>query len=113
MNIIEDRAEAAYWNFDKLKTGNRPLSERDAFKGIARGLMARKITCDQVSWMLSAITRYLPHQDVPRVSRAREMQAYALLYEIMEVAGLIFEDDAAAQNGTPKDVQLLREKKLT
>lgn len=65
---------------------------------------ARPINCDQVSWMLGAIERYLPTTNHPRVSRAREMQKYALLYELMEVANLYFEDGGARHNGTPPDV---------
>lgn len=65
---------------------------------------ARPINCDQVSWMLAAISRYLPPDNHPRVSRAREMQKYALLYELMEVAHLCFEDRNAQHNGTPPDV---------
>lgn len=71
---------------------------------------AREINCDQVAWMLNAIDRYLPRQDHPAVSRFREVQKYGLLYELMEVAGLVFEDDAAAHNGTPRDVRMLRRK---
>ena len=70
----------------------------------------RPINCDQVSWMLSAIDRYLPAVAAPRCSRAREMQKYGLLYELMEVADLCFADDAAAHNATPRDVMLLRPK---
>ena len=70
--------------------------------------MTRPINCDQVAWMLAAIGRYLPPPDAPRVSRARELQSYALLYELMEVAGLHFEDAQAAGNGTPRDVRILR-----
>ena len=69
---------------------------------------ARPINCDQVSWMLGAIKRYLPPGNAPAVSRAREMQVYALLYEIMEVAHLHFQDDAARHNGTPPDVERFR-----
>ena len=72
--------------------------------------MKKLLTCDQVTWMLAAINRYLPPQATPNVSRAREMQGYALLYELMEVAHLFFEDDAAARNGTPRDVFFLRQK---
>lgn len=68
----------------------------------------RPINCDQVSWMLAAIDRHLPPSNTPAVSRAREMQKYALLYEIMEVAHLHFEDDAAQHNGTPPDVRRFR-----
>jgi hypothetical protein len=64
-----------------------------------------KITCDQVAWMLSAINRYLPSSEHPAVSRAREMKSYGLLYEIMEVAGLEFADQAARYNGTPRDAR--------
>lgn len=70
------------------------------------------ITCDQVAWMLNAINRYLPPNNYPAVSRSREMQSYALLYELMEVAGLKFADELAQRNGTPPDVRhFLPEKK--
>lgn len=68
-------------------------------------LGARPINCDQVAWMLNAIERYLPPTQHPRVSRAREMQKYALLYELMDVAHLYFEDALAQYNGTPGDVR--------
>jgi len=68
----------------------------------------RPINCDQVAWMLDAFSRYLPPSPHPAVSRAREMQKYALLYEIMEVANLHFEDDAAQQNGTPHEARAFR-----
>ena len=67
-------------------------------------LGARPLNCDQVTWMLNAIERYLPATNHPQVSRAREMQKYALLYELMEVAYLHFEDASAQHNGTPPDV---------
>lgn len=63
------------------------------------------ITCDQVAWMLNAINRHLPPNNHPAVSRAREMQGYALLYELMEVAGLKFADERARHNGTPPDAR--------
>lgn len=72
--------------------------------------MTRPINCDQVAWMLAAIGRYLPQRDTVRVSRARDLQQYALLYELMDVAELHFADDLAARNGTPRDVSMLREK---
>ena len=72
--------------------------------------MKTPLNCDQVAWMLAANNRYLPPHAAASVSRAREMQGYALLYELMEVAHLCFEDDAAARNGTPRDVFMLREK---
>ena len=68
-------------------------------------LGARPINCDQVAWMLNAIERYLPKTGHPSVSRAREMQKYALLYELMEVVHLYFEDASAQHNGTPPDVR--------
>lgn len=71
---------------------------------------AREVNCDQVAWMLGAIERYLPPVPHPAVSRAREMQKYGLLYELMELAGLTFSDDGAASNGSPPDVQRLRRK---
>lgn len=66
---------------------------------------ARPINCDQVSWILTAIDRYLPQLNHPGVSRAREMQKFALLYEFMEVANLCFSDNRAKINGTPPDSQ--------
>lgn len=66
---------------------------------------ARPLNCDQVAWMLAAIERHLPNKEHPAVSRAREMQKYALLYELMEVAHLYFEDASAQHNGTPPDVR--------
>lgn len=72
---------------------------------LTAGLGARLLTCDQVAWMLNAIDRYLPRLNHPDVSRAREMQKYALLYELMEVAHLYFEDASAQHNGTPHDVR--------
>lgn len=71
---------------------------------------AHDINCDQVAWALAAINRYLPSSNAPSVSRARDMQAYALLYELMEVLGLKFGDDSSAHNGTPRDVFTLRRK---
>jgi len=68
----------------------------------------RPLNCDQVAWMLAAITRYLPKQEAPQVCRLKEMNGYALLYEIMEVAGLRFEDERAARNGTPPDVSRMQ-----
>lgn len=61
----------------------------------------RELTCDQVAWLLDAINRYLPTSKHPRVSREREVLAYGLLYEIMGVACLTFQDEAALSNGTP------------
>lgn len=66
---------------------------------------ARPLNCDQVAWMLAAIERHLPNKEYPAVSRAREMQKYALLYELMEVAHLYFADASAQHNGTPPDVR--------
>lgn len=95
----------------------RQISYNDEAQGRAKHMLheaagrlrrARAVNCDQVAWMLAAIDRCLPPQDAPRVSRARAMQSYALLYELMDVAGLVFEDDVAAGNATPADVQRLR-----
>ena len=86
----------------------KPQAENNAAGGQSRStvmLGARPLNCDQVAWMLNAIERYLPATNHPRVSRAREMQKYALLYELMEVAHLHFEDASAQHNGTPPDVR--------
>ncbi len=66
---------------------------------------ARPISCDQVAWMLDAIGRYIPRDSHPSVSRARDMQMYGLLYELMDVANLRFEDDSARWNGTPNEAR--------
>ena len=79
--------------------------DREGYQPLTGALGARPINCDQVAWMLNAIERYLPRNDHPAVSRAREMQKYALLYELMEVANLHFEDGSAQHNGTPGDVR--------
>jgi hypothetical protein len=61
----------------------------------------RPINCDQVAWLLDIAERHLPPQKTPRVCQQREMQKYAMLYEVMEVANLQFADDSARWNGTP------------
>ena len=86
---------------EQLKAENSTAGGQSALTGV---LGARPLNCDQVAWMLNAIERYLPQTNHPRVSRAREMQKYALLYELMEVAHLYFEDASAQHNGTPPDV---------
>lgn len=35
---LENAIEAAYWIFDRYKTGQMPMSERDAFKKAVRDL---------------------------------------------------------------------------
>ena len=62
------------------------------------------INCDQVAWLLDIANRHLPQECHPRISRKREMQRYAMLYEIMEILNLKFEDGSAAKNGTPGEV---------
>lgn len=68
-------------------------------------LIIRTIGCDQVAWLLDIAERHLPKQTNPRVCQQREMQKYAMLYEIMEIAGLEFEDDSARWNGTPNQAR--------
>lgn len=63
------------------------------------------ITSDQVAWLLDIAYRYLPQDSLPRVSRQRDMKAYGMLYEIMEIAGLSFADSSARWNGTPEEVR--------
>jgi len=67
--------------------------------------MGSKISCDQVVWLLDIANRYLPQDRHPAVSQQREMMRYAMLYEIMEIAGLEFEDDSARWNGTPNQAR--------
>lgn len=65
----------------------------------------RGLNCDQVAWLLDIAERHLPKQINPAVCQQREMQKYAMLYEIMEVADLRFEDDSARWNGTPNQAR--------
>lgn len=65
----------------------------------------RPINCDQVAWLLDIAERHLPRQTTPRICQQREMQKYAMLYEIMEVAGLKFSDASARWNGTPNQAR--------
>jgi hypothetical protein len=59
------------------------------------------INCDQVAWLLDIFGRYLPKDGLPAVSQKREMMKYGMLYEVMEIANLEFEDVRAQWNGTP------------
>ncbi len=68
-----------------------------------------KIGCDSVAWILDSFHRHLPPHHEPSISREREMRKFAMLYEIMEVLDLEFEDDAARRNGTPSDARAPRE----
>ena len=61
----------------------------------------KQISCDQVAWLLDMADRYLPQTRYPAVSQQRQMLKYAMLYEIMEIAGLQFKDGSARWNGTP------------
>ncbi len=72
---------------------------------VERIVMRKTITCDQVAWLLDIAERYLPPQKTPRVCQQREMQKYAMLYEIMDIANLRFEDDSARWNGTPNQAR--------
>lgn len=67
------------------------------------------INCDQVAWLLDIADRYIPQDNLPRVSRQREMKKYGMLYEIMEIIGAKFEDDGARWNGTPNEARLYGE----
>lgn len=65
-----------------------------------------RIGCDQVTWLLDIASRYIPQDNLPRISRRRNMMKYAMLYEIMEIADLDFADDNARRNGTPNEAIL-------
>lgn len=69
--------------------------------GIRRMTHMRPIDSDQVAWLLDIFDRYLPKDKHPAVSRQREMLKYGMLYEVMEIARLEFEDSRAQWNGTP------------
>jgi hypothetical protein len=68
-----------------------------------RGFTGYAINCDQVALILNVFDRYLPKSHHPSVSRERDMKKYGMLYEVMEAAGLKFEDESARWNGTPND----------
>lgn len=59
------------------------------------------ISCDQVAWLMAIFDRYLPASKNPRISVERDMMKHGMLYEVMDVMGVEFEDAAARWNGTP------------
>lgn len=61
----------------------------------------RALTCDQIAWLLDIFDRYLPQDSHPRVSKQREMMMYGMLYEVMDIAKLKFEDEKALHNAQP------------
>ena len=73
--------------------------------------MSAKINCDQVSWLLDLAERYLSKDKHPNISQQHEMKKYAMLYEIMDITGLDFEDDNAIFNGTPQFVNQWNQRK--
>lgn len=65
-----------------------------------------KITCDQVVWILQMAGRYLPdNKDRLGIDKQRDMKRYAMLYEIMDILGLVFADSDAIKNATPMPVR--------
>jgi hypothetical protein len=85
-----------------------PVKETDAMIEDTNSCKAQnrhKINCDQVAWLLDIFNRYLPRDGHPQISREREMLMYGMLYEVMEIAHLCFEDDRARHNGTPNDTR--------
>ena len=70
-----------------------------------KNTVEKPISCDQVTWLLDVFDRYLPRDNFPAVSRDREMKKYAMLYEIVGIAELAFEDSCARWNGTPNDAR--------
>jgi hypothetical protein len=83
------------------------LKEEDICAGSCKKTEgSHSISCDQVSWLLDIADRYIPKDMVrPSVSRQREMLKYGMLYEIMEIADLKFEDGSARWNGTPNEAR--------
>ena len=82
-----------------------PTNEASTALGISQTHDGWAISRDQVAWLLDIAERYLPPSAYPPISREREMRKYAMLYEIMEIANLRFQDDSARWNGTPNDVR--------
>lgn len=65
----------------------------------------KTINCDQVVWILDIFDRYLPISKHPNISKEREMMKYGMLYELMEVGNILFENDGAVNNATPPAVR--------
>lgn len=89
-------------NKSLLQPGDSAKSESTCGKLRSNGYA---INCDQVAWILNVFDRYLPQSHHPSVSRERDMKKYGMLYEVMDAAGLKFEDDSARWNGTPNDAR--------
>lgn len=75
----------------------------------------KPITCDQVAWLNDALDRYrdaiILSNQVPGVSRNKQVARIAATLEIMEIFGLQFEDKGAAGNALSQlpEFQKLRE----
>ena len=67
--------------------------------------MNTEINADQVAWLMAIFERYLPPSKHPRISVERDMMKYGMLYEVMDVMNVEFEDDAARWNGTPSQAR--------
>jgi len=66
-----------------------------------------KITCDQAVWILQMAGRYLPdNKDRLGIDKQRDMKRYAMLYEIMDILGLVFADSSARNNATPPPIRV-------
>ena len=84
---------------------NKPTDSKETVSGSIRVNKNVSINCDQVAWLLDIADRYLPKDGMAPISRQRDMKKYGMLYEIMEIAGLKFEDDRARWNGTPNEAR--------
>jgi len=69
------------------------------------------INCDQVSWLLRMAERYIPEDDHPVISQARDMRCLAMVYEIIDIMGTDFEDEAALYNATPGFITAWKERR--
>ena len=67
--------------------------------------MNKEINADQVAWLMAIFERYLPKSNHPRISVERDMMKYGMLYEVMDVMNVEFEDDSARWNGTPEQAR--------
>jgi len=76
-------------------------------------IIKRKITCDEIAWIMDILERlrFVSNLKYPAISRFTRMAKYSALYELMEILGLEFQDEAARYNAIPEEVRNMGKKK--
>lgn len=68
----------------------------------------RLLNCDQVSWILQGLERYLKiatiHKAYPRITRIPEMASYAFILELCEYLNMELDKDSAF-NILPEEIR--------